>query len=151
MFGDKLKKARISAKLKQSELAKILNTTNTTISNWENNVSKPDLDTIEYICGALSVPASYFFNSPDSVVKVFTPAEQEHIKKYRGLDDHGKDIVDTVLDKEYNRQQAEKQSKEQESIAIEIPVAARSKDGLPKTITIRRDLNIDELEEESEF
>ena len=36
MFGDKLKRARINAKLKQSELAKILDTTNTTISNWEN-------------------------------------------------------------------------------------------------------------------
>ena len=57
MFGNKLKKARISAKLKQSDLAKILDTTNTTISNWENNVSKPDVDTIEYICGALNVPA----------------------------------------------------------------------------------------------
>ena len=30
MFGDKLKRARINAKLKQSELARILDTTNTT-------------------------------------------------------------------------------------------------------------------------
>ena len=90
MFGDKLKKARISAKLKQSDLAKILDTTNTTISNWENNVSKPDVDTIEYICGALNVPASYFFNTPDSVTPILTITEQAHIKKYRTLDEHGK-------------------------------------------------------------
>jgi len=29
--------------------------------------------------------------------------EQEHLKKYRALDDYGRDMVDTVLDKEYER------------------------------------------------
>ena len=103
MFGDKLKKARISAKLKQSDLAKILDTTNTTISNWENNVSKPDVDTIEYICGALNVPASYFFNTPDSVTPILTITEQAHIKKYRTLDEHGKKAVDCILNVEFER------------------------------------------------
>lgn len=103
MFGDKLKKARISAKLKQSDLAKILDTTNTTISNWENNVSKPDVDTIEYICGALNVPASYFFNTPDSVTPILTITEQAHIKKYRTLDEHGKKAVDCILNVECER------------------------------------------------
>lgn len=106
MFGDKLKKARISAKLKQSDLAKILDTTNTTISNWENNVSKPDVDTIEYICGALNVPASYFFNTPDSVTPILTITEQAHIKKYRTLDEHGKKAVDCILNVEYERVEA---------------------------------------------
>lgn len=106
MFGDKLKKARISAKLKQSDLAKILDTTNTTISNWENNVSKPDVDTIEYICGALNVPASYFFNTPDSVTPILTITEQAHIKKYRTLDEHGKKLVDNVLNLECERVEA---------------------------------------------
>ena len=106
MFGDKLKKARISAKLKQSDLAKILDTTNTTISNWENNVSKPDVDTIDYICGALNVPASYFFNTPDSVTPILTITEQAHIKKYRTLDEHGKKAVDCILNVEYERVEA---------------------------------------------
>ena len=50
-FGEKLKIARTEAGLKQAELAKQLNTTGNTISNWENNVSKPDVDTIESIIG----------------------------------------------------------------------------------------------------
>ena len=119
MFGDKLKRARINAKLKQSELARILDTTNTTISNWENNVSKPDLDTIEYICGALNVPASYFFNSPDSESKVFTVTEQSHIKKYRALDEHGKTLVDNVLNLEYKRVTSQKSNE------VTINIAAR--------------------------
>ena len=101
-FGEKLKQARTDAGLKQSELAKIIGTTNTTISNWEKGVSKPDLDMLSYICGALKVRASYFLQPilPDDGVSI---PEFNLIKKYRTLDPHGKDMVDTVLDKEYAR------------------------------------------------
>lgn len=101
-FGEKLKQARTDAGLKQSELAKIIGTTNTTISNWEKGVSKPDLDMLSYICGALQVTVSYFLQPilPDDEVTI---PEFNMIKKYRGLDDHGKDMVDTVLGKEYDR------------------------------------------------
>ena len=37
--------------------------------------------------------------------------EMEYIKKYRFLDHHGKDMVDTVLIKEYERCQSSKQEK----------------------------------------
>ena len=101
-FGEKLKQARTSAGLTQSELAKIIGATNTTISNWEKGVSKPDLDMLSYICGALKVRASYFLQPiiPDDGVTI---PEFNLIKKYRQLDPHGKDMVDTVLNKEYQR------------------------------------------------
>ena len=35
-------------------------------------------------------------------------SEYEHIKKYRGLDTHGKEMVDFTLEKEYERSVAEK-------------------------------------------
>lgn len=101
-FGEKLKQARTDAGLKQSELAKIIGTTNTTISNWEKGVSKPDLDMLTYICGALKIKVSYFLQPilPDDEVSI---PEFNMIKKYRDLDPHGKDMVDTVLDKETER------------------------------------------------
>lgn len=101
-FGEKLKQARTDAGLKQSELAKIIGTTNTTISNWEKGVSKPDLDMLSYICGALKVRASYFLQPilPDDGVSI---PEFNLIKKYRTLDPHGQDMVDTVLVKECER------------------------------------------------
>lgn len=101
-FGEKLKKARSFKKLKQSELAKQLGVTNTTISNWENNISKPDLDTLSYICGLLEVKASYFLDAkpPKELVSL---KEYDFIKKYRELDNHGKEMVDLVMEKEYNR------------------------------------------------
>nr|DAO25146.1 MAG TPA: helix-turn-helix domain protein [Caudoviricetes sp.]DAP13048.1 MAG TPA: helix-turn-helix domain protein [Caudoviricetes sp.] len=41
-----IKKARIAANLKQSDLAKMLNVGQTTISNWETGYSQPDLESL---------------------------------------------------------------------------------------------------------
>lgn len=104
-FGEKLKLARTEAGLKQAELAKQLNTTGNTISNWENNVSKPDLDTLSYICGILHVNASFFLQPtlPEDEVSI---TELKIIKKYRDLDDHGRKMVDFTLEEEYKRSKA---------------------------------------------
>ena len=90
MFGDKLKQARLNAKIKQSELAEILGTTNTTISNWENNVSKPDVDTVEYICGALNVSPNFFFQSEPSK---YDDNVQSLLNNYNKLNDLGQHEV----------------------------------------------------------
>ncbi|BDZ76937.1 helix-turn-helix domain-containing protein [Claveliimonas bilis] len=104
-FGEKLKIARTEAGLKQTELARQLNTTGNTISNWENNVSKPDLDTLSYICGILHVNASFFLQPtlPEDEVSI---TELKIIKKYRDLDAHGREMVDFTLEKEYERSKA---------------------------------------------
>lgn len=90
MFGDKLKQARLNAKIKQSELAQILGTTNTTISNWENNVSKPDVDTIEYICGSLNVSPNFFFQSESNE---YDDNIQSLLNNYNRLNDQGQHEV----------------------------------------------------------
>lgn len=61
-FGDKIKAARKAAKLTQQQLAEKINVTNTSISNWENNTSRPDPDTIQHLCWALNVEPNYFFS-----------------------------------------------------------------------------------------
>lgn len=102
-FGEKLKRARTQSGLKQSELAKTLGVKNTTISNWENNISKPDLDMLSYICGVLNVKASFFLEAHPPIEDVDC-SEYEIIKKYRFIAIHSPDgasVVDTVLDREY--------------------------------------------------
>ena len=101
-FGEKLKMARIDAGLKQSELAKIVGTTNTTISNWEKGVSKPDLDMLSFLCGALNVKASYFLQPQFSDDEI-SVKELNIVKKYRKLDDYGKDTVNMIIEREYQR------------------------------------------------
>lgn len=107
-FGEKLKIARVEAGLKQSELAKQLNTTGNTISNWENNVSKPDLDMLSYICGILHVNASFFLQPvlPEDEVSI---TELKIIKKYRLLDELGQNKIDYFLDSEIKRIEKEKE------------------------------------------
>lgn len=102
MFGIKLKEARIAKGLKQSELGALLGLKNTTVSNWEKGVSNPDVEIVAKLCSILDVPASYFFDNMASE-EILSFAEKKLIKKYRTLDEYGIDLVDTVLDKEYNR------------------------------------------------
>lgn len=62
-FGSKLKEARKSKGYTQKELAEFVNATNTAVSNWENDINRPDMDTVELLCGALSVSPKYFFSA----------------------------------------------------------------------------------------
>lgn len=111
-FGEKLKRARIDAGITQSGLAEQLNTTSNTISNWENNVSKPDLDKLSYICGILHVNASYFLQAtlPEDEVSI---TELNIIKKYRLLDSFGQETIDIMIDREVRRVTALKEKEEQ--------------------------------------
>lgn len=60
VLGDKIKAARKAAGLTQRELADKINVGNTTISNWEKGVSRPDADQIQVLCWALDVQPNFF-------------------------------------------------------------------------------------------
>lgn len=98
MFGDKLKEARLAKNLKQSELAQRLDVRNTTISNWEKGVSNPDVEIVSSICEILDVPASYFFEGMASK-EILSFSEKEHIKKYRGLEECDKKLVNDIIER----------------------------------------------------
>lgn len=87
----------------QKELAKQLGVTPSRISNWEQGANCPTIDILFEVCKILHVSINDIYGVyPDSNVTL-TYIESEHIKKYRKLDTHGKDMVDTVLQKEYDR------------------------------------------------
>ena len=89
--------------------------------------TNPKLETVKLICGALGCTLSDLID--DDNTDELTLQEQNYIKKYRVLDEHGKDMVDTVLDKEYKRCT---------NNTITLRSAARTDDGntLPGTTTI---------------
>ena len=97
-LGEKIKIARNNKGLKQSDLSNLLGVRNTAISSWENNQSKPDINTIEILCSVLDVSPNYFFNSHPK--EKFTVNELELIKKYRKLDTRGKKLLNVLLDSE---------------------------------------------------
>lgn len=50
MFKISLKAARVNAGLSQKEVAKILEISNTTVTNWENGKSYPSAEKIDKLC-----------------------------------------------------------------------------------------------------
>lgn len=109
----KLKEGRTRAKLKQSDVAAKLGLKGNTLSNYENGVSEPDIDTFCALCDIYQLDPSdilgeaYGLNVQGSNFNI-KPSEIDHIKKYRDLDDHGKEMVDLVLEKEHARMTAAK-------------------------------------------
>lgn len=101
-LGTRIKEARKGCNLKQSDIANALNIKNTTVSNWEKDISKPDIDTIEYLCGLFNVSPNYFFDNSASK-EIISYSEKKHLELYRSLDIYGKKQVDSVLSNEYER------------------------------------------------
>jgi HTH-type transcriptional regulator, competence development regulator len=66
MLGKKIKKARLAKKLTQEQLAGIVNTKKTTISNYENGYSSPSNKTLADLANALGVTTDYLLgrNAP---------------------------------------------------------------------------------------
>ncbi len=104
-FGQRLRQSRTVKKMTQKQLASAVGAKHNSVSDWENDKNKPDPDTIELLCGVLEITPNYLLNSSDDDI---SPFEKEIIKKYRSLDDHGKEMVDFTLEKEYERSVAEK-------------------------------------------
>lgn len=75
-------------------------------------MSKPDLDTLSYICGILHVTASYFLQATIPEDEVSIP-ELKLVKKYRYIAKHspnGAKTINAVLENEYAiAEQLEKQ------------------------------------------
>lgn len=113
-MGERLRNARENKGLLQSQLANLIGVkSSAVISNWEKDTNKPDAEKIVRICEALNISLSYLLDYHGENPIKLSNTEMEHIKKYRVLDEHGKEMVDVVLDKEYKRYQ-----KIQESIII---------------------------------
>jgi transcriptional regulator with XRE-family HTH domain len=60
-FSNRLRIARETAGKTQAELAKFLETQNTTISNWEKGIREPNIATIQKIAEFLKCDIDYFF------------------------------------------------------------------------------------------
>lgn len=111
-IGDVIKQLREEYNLSQTELAKRLNVGRSTIAMWENNDRVPSEDKKEEIADFFNIDMNYLYGKTDiknSYIEQISQSfmcsieEQEHIKKYRSLDTHGKELVDMVLNKEYHR------------------------------------------------
>lgn len=109
-FGSRLKEKRESLNITQPQLAEMLGVSKGAIGNWETDVNSPRATLLYDLFDILHCDANYLFQDEMRDLKYkdkATPEEFENIiKKYRNLDDHGKEMVDFTLQKEYERSAA---------------------------------------------
>lgn len=111
-FNDRLKEARISKQLTQEQLAEKIGVAKSTITGYEKGNSQPDIEKICRLMEVLSIDANFLWQDEmkPSERESITTSEINHIKKYRKLDTHGKDMVDYVLNAEYTRVEEQENS-----------------------------------------
>ena len=106
-FGDRLASLRKEKGLTREALADTLKISKYTIRNYELSISEPGSVFLKQVSEFFDVSIDYLMGMTEEREKIkpynLKASEYAHIEKYRDLDDHGKDMVDTVLTKEYSR------------------------------------------------
>lgn len=103
-----LREGRINKNLKQSDVATRIGVKGGTLSNYENGVSEPTIDTFAALCEiydldfAEILETAYGTNSSKNNFQILY-SEKELLKRYRVLDSYGKELVESVLNKELDR------------------------------------------------
>lgn len=90
-----------------------------TVYGWESGHRQPDADTFLILCDIYQITNLSDGISSSEENEIISTNEQEVIKKYRALDEHGKMLVDNVLDLEYKRVTSHKSNE------VTINIAAR--------------------------
>lgn len=124
-IGYRIKEARERMGLTQTELGALIGVTGSAITNYEKETSHPKEQIIYKLMETLNVDANYLFQDAVKIKNQqndVTLAEYDYIKKYRDLDDHGREMVDFTLTKEWERSTAEKNTGK--VIPLAAPVAS---------------------------
>lgn len=100
-IGLVLKKLRTARGMTQKEVAEKLGRKQQVIGHWETGYAQPDANTLFILCDiyGVTVDDAFGFQKNNSVTK----DEYDHIKKYRYLDDFGRETIDAALDRETKR------------------------------------------------
>jgi len=98
MLSDRLKQARKSAGLTQDSLAKKVNTTKGTISNYENGHSTPSNDMLVQLANALDTTTDYLLGRADSASH-YTEAGISDTA-IANLSPYQKEVIEFILSRE---------------------------------------------------
>jgi len=96
-FGDKIRERRIACGLNQPQLARLLNVTKNTISNWEVGRSRPDLSQLPSLCNTLNTTVAWLVGASDTTSDL-SMDERKHLANYRLLTEPNREAVDGLID-----------------------------------------------------
>lgn len=105
-FNDRIKEARLASGLTQEQVADKIGIAKSTLTGYEKGNREPSIPTVKKLMDILNVDANFLYQDEMTELRqvdetYYSKIEQEHIKKYRCLDNRGRELVDMVLDKEY--------------------------------------------------
>lgn len=120
--GSRMKERRESLGMTQIQLAEALGLTKGAIGNYETEANSPKASILYKIFEVLKCDANYLFQDEMKELETdgFTVSEIKMIKKYRILDEYGKEVVDSVLDIEHKRYTEQAKEKAQSEDAVKI-------------------------------
>ena len=102
-IGEQIKKYRNIKGMTQQDIADALGeSSGRVIYNWEKGIGRPDCDKLARLCDLLGVSADELIGCK-SMAQHPTATEWTTLQKYRALDEHGKEVVDYMIDSEYKR------------------------------------------------
>ena len=136
-FPERLKQLRKEKGLSQIMLAQELGVSGGTVAMWETGKRKPQFEMFDKLCTFFDRSMDYILGASDDD-RSFTLINEEvqqlggwqveeqyedMLRKYTLLDDYGKDAVDAVLRKEFNR--AQEQGTLNNSMSISVSVRSK--------------------------
>lgn len=108
-IGKKIRDKRAELKISSTELAEKIHVSKQTISGYELERTFPNPEKLSRILQVLQCDANYLYQDfiDTQVLKKeqngLTDQEFELIRKYRLLNDHGKFVVESIANIEYDR------------------------------------------------
>lgn len=123
-FHDRLKEARIKSNYTQDQLAEILGIGKSTLSGYENGNREPTISTIAKIIDTLNIDANFLYQDEVLSTNEVSYEIMGMNNKYRELDEHGKKVVDFILNEESDRCTHEVAS----ALSVEEQYAAAARD-----------------------
>ena len=81
MLKDRLKKARLNAKLTQKQMANMLNTTQQSYAQWENGKRYPKPDSIKKLSEILNVTSDYLHGRDDGLEDVIEVLKEKTLNE----------------------------------------------------------------------
>jgi transcriptional regulator with XRE-family HTH domain len=89
-IGEKIKRRRRELGISQEQLAEILGVTYQQVQRYENGTNKLNVENIQAVSDALSVPVSYFFEAEKTLMiaekrSAYSTAESKLLKYFRKI------------------------------------------------------------------
>lgn len=101
-FGERLVESLKQRNLTQKELAEMIGVTPTRLNYWIKDKRQPDVEYIKKLASALKVSGDYLVGNMEELSRKAKEIDQ-FLLKYEQLDEHGRRLVNTVLEIEHER------------------------------------------------